>query len=117
MASNTTKKKTTAKSKTNSSSGKKTKPAAVSAKRVDTSNGKKVNSAGKKGKITEPVPEKEKTNPLILQEAALWLVLAVCILIFISYFGIGGFLLWCVRAYSVYFSGAPVCLCRISYLK
>lgn len=92
MASNTTKKKTTAKSKTNSSSGKKTKPAAVSAKRVDTSNGKKVNSAGKKGKITEPVPEKEKTNPLILQEAALWLVLAVCILIFISYFGIGGYI-------------------------
>ncbi|MDY3250664.1 MAG: DNA translocase FtsK [Candidatus Choladocola sp.] len=41
---------------------------------------------------TQPVIlEEEKTNPLIMREAVLWIILAVCILIFISYFGIGGY--------------------------
>ncbi len=38
-----------------------------------------------------PQAEAAQSNPMILREAALWMVLAVCILIFISYFGIGGY--------------------------
>ncbi|WP_283680799.1 FtsK/SpoIIIE family DNA translocase [Parablautia sp. Marseille-Q6255] len=37
-------------------------------------------------------PDREQTNPLIVREAVLWLILAVCILLYISYFGIGGYL-------------------------
>ena len=36
--------------------------------------------------------ETEKANPMIFKEAVLWMVLAVCILILISYMGIGGYL-------------------------
>ncbi len=47
-------------------------------------------SAAKKEK-TVPVQTKETQNPLIVKEAVLWLILAVCILMFISYFGFGGY--------------------------
>lgn len=43
-------------------------------------------------KTAAPVPEQETANPLIIREAVLWLILAACILLFISYFGIGGYL-------------------------
>ena len=35
---------------------------------------------------------KECTSPLIIREAVLWLILAACILLYISYFGVGGYL-------------------------
>lgn len=38
------------------------------------------------------MPVQERTSPLIIREAVLWLILAACILLYISYFGIGGYL-------------------------
>ncbi len=44
--------------------------------------------------------ERERANPQIMREAALWLLLAVCILVFISYFGIGGYIGEAVSSFS-----------------
>ncbi len=114
--SNTTKKKTTSQ-KTNSSgksagskaaagkaSGSRTassKAANTKASNSRTSNGRtegssrassKTAAVRAKSAVQQPVlPERERANPQIMREAALWLLLAVCILVFISYFGIGGY--------------------------
>lgn len=114
--SNTTKKKTTSQ-KTNSSgksagskaaagkaSGGRTassKAANTKASNSRTSNGRtegssrassKTAAVRAKSAVQQPVlPERERANPQIMREAALWLLLAVCILVFISYFGIGGY--------------------------
>ncbi|MCC8163000.1 MAG: DNA translocase FtsK 4TM domain-containing protein [Lachnospiraceae bacterium] len=42
---------------------------------------------------TGPVPEKKaaQVNPLLAREALIWLVLAMCVFIFISFLGIGGY--------------------------
>ena len=66
-------KKTAAKT---SGSSSKTKTAAVRAKRAA---------------AVPALEEAPRTNPLLLREAALWLLLAVCVLIFISYFGVCGY--------------------------
>ncbi|MDO4321615.1 MAG: DNA translocase FtsK [Lachnospiraceae bacterium] len=109
--SNTTKKKTT--SRNNASNSKNTGRKAQSSKTENTksagskaagtraSGTKSTNSSRTKTKTAavrakgakeQPViQEQEKANPQIMQEAALWLLLAVCILIFISYFGICGY--------------------------
>lgn len=42
--------------------------------------------------VTYTPPASERTSPLIVREALLWLILAFCILLYISYFGIGGYL-------------------------
>lgn len=50
------------------------------------------------------IQEQETANPLIMKEAVLWLVLAVCILLFISYFGIGGYIgeIFCDISFGVF---------------
>lgn len=84
--------------KNNTAAGKK--PAA--SKKSGASNAKKpqqtkstarsTKGSGRASAVRElPEAEKQQGNPMILREAALWLILAVCILIFISYFGIGGY--------------------------
>lgn len=84
MASNATKKKTAAskgsaasKKSATGSSRSKAKTAAVSTKR------------GNRQTVQEPA--QDTTNPQIIKEVVLWLILAVCILIFISYLGNGGY--------------------------
>lgn len=56
--------------------------------------GGKKGSGRKASQVQKTVPdlyEREKANPEIMQEAVIWLVLALCIFSFISYFGIGGY--------------------------
>ncbi len=100
MATNTAKKKAASGSKasntaskgkgaTSRSAGAKTAPKKTA---VTKTSNRKTTGSGR----TEPAAfyeqkPREQTNPLIVKEAALWLILAVCILIFISYFGIGGY--------------------------
>ncbi len=83
MAANTAKKKTTP-----------TKGSAASQK-SSASGSRTAKSARSEAKRVSPTPvqepERADANPMIMREAALWLVLAVCILIFISYLGIGGY--------------------------
>lgn len=91
MATNTAKKRTT------------TSKGSSASKRSNTTAGKNNAASGRrtskavyrnKGRASSaPMQElnRESANPQILREAALWLILAVCILIFISYFGIGGY--------------------------
>ncbi len=81
MATNSKKKRTTAQKTTGKS---------TSGSRSKTS-GRAASSAARET-ARRKSPESENTNPMIMQEAALWLVLAVCILIFISYLGLGGYL-------------------------
>ena len=83
MAANTAKKKTTS-SKGSAASGKSTASGGRAAKTSQPENRRAVHTPAQE-------PERESANPMIMREAALWLVLAVCILIFISYLGIGGY--------------------------
>ena len=85
MATNTAKKKATS-AKGNSTSGKSSASGGTAAK-ASKSGAKRVNPAP--APIQEP--EREPENSMIMREAVLWIVLAVCILIFISYLGIGGY--------------------------
>ena len=92
MASNTAKK--------TSAAGKKPAASKKSSQSKNTKTNTKSSAAKKKTasastkQTKEPISlqERETANPMILKEAALWLVLAVCILLFISYFGIGGYI-------------------------
>lgn len=52
---------------------------------------KSVSSRTKQQTARTPVQTQTGENPMILREAALWLILAACVFIFISYFGVGGF--------------------------
>lgn len=85
MASSATKKKNTAAK--GSAPAKRTRKPAETKKTAKTSA-----SVKNKAKTAASVPEQETANPLIIREAVLWLILAACILLFISYFGIGGYL-------------------------
>ncbi len=85
MATNTAKKKATS-AKGNSTSGKSSASGGTAAK-ASKSGAKRVNPAP--APIQEP--EREPENSMIMREAVLWIVLAVCILLFISYLGIGGY--------------------------
>lgn len=113
LASNTTKKKTT--TAKGSASPKK---GSTSAKSASAKNTSAKNTSAKKASVKKtPVkkttvrssaadrgaaanapeaadirPVQERTSPLIIREAVLWLILAACILLYISYFGIGGYL-------------------------
>ncbi len=83
MAANTAKKKTTsAKGSTASKKGGAANGTSAKAARSD---------SGRVTPVPVQEPERESENPMIMREAVLWLVLAVCILIFISYLGIGGY--------------------------
>lgn len=110
MASNTTKKKTTtakesASSKKGSTSGKSTSGKSVSAKNTSAKKTSVKKTPVKKTSVSRSMADrqpdayapdmlaaKECTSPLIIREAVLWLILAACILLYISYFGVGGYL-------------------------
>ncbi len=82
-----TKKKSTAAPKGKSASG--------SGKKSGTG-GRSAGAASSRARTAREIPAaepaaKETANPLIMREAVLWLIMAVCIFIFISYFGIGGY--------------------------
>lgn len=86
LASNATKKKTAA-AKGSAASKRNSTGSSRNVKKTAAVSTKKANKT-----VKEPVIEQETANPLIMREAALWLILAVCILIFISYLGIGGYI-------------------------
>ena len=110
MASNTTKKKTTtakesASSKKGSTSRKSTSGKSVSAKNTSAKKTSVKKTPVKKTSVSRSMADrqpdayapdmlaaKECTSPLIIREAVLWLILAACILLYISYFGVGGYL-------------------------
>lgn len=84
MAAKTEKKgKSATSSKTGKSTGRKT---AVSGGQK-----KKSTPVRQKERVTPVLETHETANPLILKEAVVWLFLAVCIFIFISFFGVGGY--------------------------
>ena len=85
MTANTAKKKTT--SAKGSAASRKGSVQGKTAAKTSRSDTKRVSP----GPVPVQEPEREPSNPLIMREAVLWLVLAVCILIFISYLGIGGY--------------------------
>lgn len=96
MASNTTRKKTgSASSAKEKSTGSKSAAAKAANSRPNSKAGSsrgKTSSAAVRAKSAESQPAAaEQTNPQIMQEAVLWLILAACVLIFISYFGICGY--------------------------
>lgn len=99
MAANTVRKKAaggkTAASKKSPASGgsRKSSSAATGAQGAKrTAKATKTNAGSKtRQSATDLKPEREQTNPMIVKEAFLWLILAVCILILISFFGIGGY--------------------------
>ncbi len=92
MASNTAKKPSAAGRKPAAS--KKSSQSRSTKTNTKSSAAKKKTTAASTKQTKEPIilQERETANPMILKEAALWLVLAVCILLFISYFGIGGYI-------------------------
>ncbi|MCD7834684.1 MAG: DNA translocase FtsK [Lachnospiraceae bacterium] len=99
-ASKSNKKTSTTKSDTKTSTAKSNATKANSAKisKTTTNNGSrrtKTNTAASVSQLDdlESAWEGERTqeNPLLAREALLWLVLAVCVFIFISFFGIGGY--------------------------
>ncbi len=49
-------------------------------------------SAGKTSARRPSAAAKEREDALLYREAVLWMILAVCVFLFISYFGVGGFL-------------------------
>lgn len=85
LASNAVKKKTAADAK----------PAAKKSSTSGSTKGRENAAAGtakknlQEKKIQEPV--QDYANPFLMKEAVMWLILAFCILLFISYFGIGGY--------------------------
>lgn len=92
MASNTAKKPSAAGRKPAAS--KKSSQSRSTKTNTKSSAAKKKTASANTKQTKEPIvlQERETANPMILKEAALWLVLAVCILLFISYFGIGGYI-------------------------
>ncbi|MCD8015204.1 MAG: DNA translocase FtsK [Lachnospiraceae bacterium] len=105
MASNTAKKKTAAGTqKTAASTNKKTsagsrqstsKKTAASVSRKKTTAQEKTNSARSAKQMNDSarnVPAQTSSNPLLAREAVLWLVLAICLFMFISFFGVGGYI-------------------------
>lgn len=84
MAAKTEKKgKSAAGSKTGKSTGRK--PAVSGGQK------KKSTPVRQKERVSPVMETHETANPLILQEAVVWLFLAVCIFMFISFFGVGGY--------------------------
>ncbi len=81
MASNSANKKTASKAKTSASSKKST-----------TSGTRKGNTSSTASKKRQTEPESQKNNSLITGELILLVVLALCFFMFISYFGVGGYL-------------------------
>ncbi len=106
--SNTTKKKTSAGSKKPAASSKKTTAAAsrktgtssaVGNKNTGTatSNSRRKatadsNASALRNVTPEPIGEQDRMNPLLAREAVLWFILAACVFVFISFFGIGGYI-------------------------
>ncbi len=85
MAANTAKKKTTAGARKSGSSGRKT----ASSGSRSSSGTKRAASSAKTSSVREE--QTQKASPFLAREAALWLILALCIIVFISFFGIGGY--------------------------
>ncbi len=105
MASNTAKKKTAAGTrKTAATTNKKTsagsrqstsKKTAASVSRKKTTAQEKTNSTRSAKQMNDSarnVPSQTSSNPLLAREAVLWLVLAICVFMFISFFGVGGYI-------------------------
>ncbi len=119
MASNTAKKKNAAASgraasnrnKTTGGSRKNTKSAASGAQRS-----KKTVSAQKSSVRQIPQAQESKlsqTNPQIIKEAILWIILAVCIVVQISYFGIGGYIGDVISDFSFGILGVTAYVCPL----
>ena len=86
MAANTVKKTSVKKTAAGKSSGQK------ASGRGTGKQSAKASPAKTRQAAKAPVQTQTGENPLIVREAVLWLILAACVFIFISYFGVGGFI-------------------------
>ncbi len=96
MASETTKKKAAGSKSAASRSNTNTKNKENNKKNSANSSRKKTNTAAvstsRQMHIQDLPPVQEHTNPVLLKETVMWLIIAVSVLLYISYFGIGGYL-------------------------
>ncbi len=84
-----------------------------------TGNTRKRTSSGKKRTTKKQAQKKASFR----NEVILWVVLAVCIILFLANFGLGGivgnklFFLWSVWIYCIYISGLFFCGNSICFVK